>query len=368
MHQLEWPLSRRSLLKRGAGGALGLSMAGKFGLAGRAAAADAVTLNWLTWSDHYFPEQLQEVQQKTGIAARPQLFSDDADAYIKAKSGGGGWDMSSEDALWVPKFYDEGLIEAFDIKSFPVAKQLYSAALNVPFWKAGSNQMGYPFGWSSVQIYYNPKYVKTKPDSWHALLEKEYAKKIVLENQPTDLMAMAGIATGAKKPYDMTTDEIANAKDFLIKLKPNVLKLVSQNPEAIRALTDESAWLTVENIGTDARVKDAGGPTIEIASPKEGLFGWMDAEMLLKASAHKDSFETFIDTMEQAEWIAKNFMTYGRPLFNEQAYKLLAQQGHQERADRFLYNQPERPLGMVLKGPSSNEQAYIDAFNEALGA
>jgi spermidine/putrescine-binding protein len=368
MDQLERRLSRRRLLQRGAAGAVGLYVAGTFRLAGRASAADAVTLNWLTWSDHYFPEQLQEVQQKTGIAARPQLFSDDADAYIKVKAGGGGWDMSSEDALWVPKFYDEGLIEAFDIKSFPVAKQLYAAALNVPFWKAGSNQMGYPFGWSSVQIYYNPKYVKTKPDSWHALLDKQYAKKIVLENQPTDLMAMAGIATGAKKPYDMTTDEIANAKDFLIKLKPNVLKLVSQNPEAIRALTDESAWLTVENIGTDARVKDAGGPTIEIASPKEGLFGWMDAEMLLKESAHKDSFETFIDTMEQAEWIAKNFMTYGRPLFNEEAYKLLVKQGHQERADRFLYNEPERPLGMVLKGPSSNEQAYIDAFNEALGA
>ncbi len=165
MDQLERPLSRRTLLQRGAAGAVGLYAAGAFGLAGRAAGDTSdVTLNWLTWSDHYFPEQLQEVQKATGIGARAQLFSDDADAYIKVKAGGGGWDISSEDALWVPKFYNEGLIEAFDIKSFPVAKQLYSAALDVPFWKAGSNQMGYPFGWSSVQIYYNPKYVKTEPE------------------------------------------------------------------------------------------------------------------------------------------------------------------------------------------------------------
>jgi len=370
MEHLERPMTRGGLLRAGAVGAAGLVAAGTAGRALGATRVDAsgTTLNWLTWSDHYFSNQLQAVKKSTGIGGRVQLISDDSDAYIKVKQGGGHWDISSEDALWVPKFYKEGLIVPFDIKDFPVSKQLYPIATQVPFWKAGNLQMGYPFGWSSLQIYYNPKYVKTKPDSYHALLNKAYKKRIVLENQPTDLMAMAGLATGAKKPYDMTTDEIANAKDFLIKLKPNVLKLVSQNPEAIRALTDESAWLTVENIGTDARVKDAGGPTIEIASPKEGLFGWMDAEMLLKASAHKDSFETFIDTMEQAEWIAKNFMTYGRPLFNEQAYKLLAQQGHQERADRFLYNQPERPLGMVLKGPSSNEQAYIDAFNEALGA
>jgi spermidine/putrescine transport system substrate-binding protein len=374
MDHLEQGISRRTLLRRGAAGALGLYGAGALAGVGQAAsaastrAASGTTLNWLTWSDHYFPKQIQQVQKKIGIGARPQLFSDDSDSYVKVKAGGGGWDMSSEDALWVPKFYNEGLIQAFDIKSFPVSKELYPVALNVPFWKAGSNQMGYPFGWSSLQIYYNPKYVRTKPTSWHALLDPKYKKKIVLENQPTDLMAMAGIATGAKKPYDMTTAEIANAKAFLTQLKPNVLKLVSQNSESVRALTDESAWLTIENIGTDARVKDAGGPLIGIATPKEGVYGWMDAEMLLKESSNSSSFEPFINAMETSAWIAHNFLVNGRPLFNEKAYKLLVNTGHKERADRFLYNDPERPLTMVLKGPSSNEQAYIDAFNESLGA
>ncbi len=368
MHRIERGLSRRRLLQRSAAGAAGLYAASAAGRMGQAVAAGNVTLNWLTWSDHYFPDQLQEVQKTTGIAGRPQLFSDDADAYIKVKRGGGGWDMSSEDALWVTKFYEDGLIEPFDIKSFPVAKQLYPMALDIPFWKSGADQMAYPFGWSSVQLYYNPKYVTTKPTSWQALLDKKYAKKIVIENQPTDIVAMAGIATGAKKPYDMTPDEIAQAKEFLIRLKPNILKAVSQNTETITSLADESAWIGLENLGTDARVKDAGGPLIEVATPDEGTFGWMDAEMLLKESENKDAFPTFINTMEDASWIAKNFITYGRPLFNEAAYKILVQQGQQERADRYFYNEPERALKMVLKGPSSNAQAYIDAYNEAFGA
>jgi spermidine/putrescine transport system substrate-binding protein len=375
MEHLERPITRRGLLKAGAVSAAGLYAAGTLGRAGRAAGATRVsaggtTMNWLTWSDHFLtkPNQLGAVKKLTGITGRPQLFSDDSDSYVKVKAGGGGWDMSSEDALWVPKFYNEGLIVAFDIKSFPVSKQLYSVALDVPFWKAGSNQMGYPFGWSSLQIFYNPKYVKTKPDSYHALLNKSYKKKIVLENQPTDLMAMAGLATGAKKPYGMTTGEIASAKAFLKQLKPNVLKLVSQNTEVVRALSDGTAWLTIENIGTDARVKDAGGPTILTADPKEGLYGWMDAEMLLKESKNQGSFEKFINAMEQAPYIAQNFLTNGRPLFNEKAYKLLVNSGHKERADKFFYNQPERPLGMTLKGPSGNAQAYLDAFNEVFGA
>jgi len=369
MEHLERPVTRRGMLVAGAAGAAGLVAARGLGTAGRAfgateVRAGGVTLNWLTWSDHFFPSQLQQVKKQVGIGARPQLFSDDSDSYVKVKAGGGGWDMSSEDALWVPKFYKEGLIVPFDIKSFPVSKQLYSVALDVPFWKAGSNQMGYPFGWSSLQIYYNPKYVSPKPTSYHALLDPKYKKKIVLENQPTDLMAMAGLATGAKHPYNMTTAEIANAKAFLKQLKPNVLKLVSQNTEVVRALTDGSAWLTIENLGTDARVRDAKGPVIDSADPKEGLYGWMDAEMLLKESSNQSSFEKFINAMEQAPWIAKNFLTNGRPLFNEKAYKILVNTGHKERADRFFYNDPERPIGMTLKGPSGNAQAYIDAFNE----
>ncbi len=369
MEHLERPVTRTRFLAAGAAGAAGLVAARSLGTAGRAfgatrARTSGVTLNWLTWSDHYFSNQLQRVQKQVGVGARVQLISDDSDAYIKVKRGGGQWDVSSEDALWVPKFYKEGLIVPFDIKSFPVAKQLYSVALHVPFWKAGNLQMGYPFGWSSLQIYYNPKYVKTKPTSYHALLNKSYAKKIVLENQPTDLMAMAGLATGAKQPYNMTTGEISSAKAFLKQLKPNVLKLVSQNTEVVRALTDESAWLTIENLGTDARVKDARGPLIEVADPKEGLYGWMDAEMLLKESPNQSSFEKFVNAMEQAPWIAKNFLTNGRPLFNAKAYKILVNTGHKERADRFFYNDPERPLKMTLKGPSGNAQAYIDAFNE----
>ncbi len=367
MNQVDRPLTREQLLRTGAVGALGLTAAGRFAERALAAELGGVTLNWLTWSDHYFPSQLQKVKKSTQIGGHVQLISDDSDAYIRVKRGGGQWDISSEDALWVPKFYKEGLIEAFDIKSIAVSKQLYPIALNIPFWKSGSNQMGYPFGWSSLQIYYNPKYVKTKPDSYHALTDKKYKKKIVVENQPTDLMAMAGIATGAKKPYNMTKAEISRAKQFLKAFKPNVLKLVSQNTEVVRALTDESAWLSIENLGTDVRVKDAGGPRINVVSAKEGLYGWMDAEMMLKGSHHKDKFPRFLNAMEQAPWIAKNFIANGRPLFNEKAYKILVNQGHKERADRFFYNHPERPLSMTLKGPSGNATAYIDAFNEVFG-
>jgi spermidine/putrescine-binding protein len=369
-------MSRGRALRLGAVGALGVIAAGCGGSSKSSSgigsptgkSKDAVTLNWLTWSDHYANDQLAAVQKQTNERGRPQLFSDNADAYLKVKQTGSQFDIVSGDALWVPKYNKDGLTDSFDLSALPVSSQLFSIARDFPFWKDGSNYMGYPFSWSTVQIYYNPKYVHTIPDSWHAILDKKYKGKISLENIPTDMMAIAGRATGAKDPYNMTDAEIADAKGWLKEFKPNVLKLASQNNEVVRALADGSAWIGITNLGTDDRVKDAGGPVVKMAYPKEGTIGFIDSEQMVSAGKQQDSFARFINAMQQAPYIAQNFITNGRPLFNEKAYKMLVDQGHEDRAKRLLYNQPEKALKMTLKGPSGSEQAYTDAFNEVFGA
>jgi spermidine/putrescine-binding protein len=381
------PVTRRQALRAGAlgvtglyvaacgsassngGGASSSASAAASGGASSAKASNApVTLNWETWNDHYLPKQLTAVQKATGIAARPSLESDDSDGYLKVKQTGGQYDIVSTDALWAKKYFADGLTQPFDIDEVPVSSQLYSIAKEVPFWKAGGGYLVYPNGWSSVNIYYNPKYVSPAPTSWEVLTDSKYAGKVVAENQPTDLMAMAGLATGAKQPYNMTTAEISRAKDFLQSAKPAFLKLVSQNSDSVRALADGSAWMALENLGTDYRVKAAGGPIVKEATPKEGVVGWIDGEQMVKASAHKDRFNQFLNGMEQSNWVAQNFLVNGRPLFNEKAYKVLVNQGYKERADLLWYNQPDRAMQMTLKGPSGNVQDYIDAFNQVFGA
>lgn len=369
-------MTRGRVLRLGAIGALGAiaagcggSSSGSSGIGSATGRSDQpVTLNWLTWSDHYANDQLAAVKRLTNEQGRPQLFSDNADAYLKIKQTGSQFDIVSGDALWVPKYHKDGLTQSFDLSELPVSKQLYSIARDFSFWKDGSNYMGYPFSWSTVQIYYNPQYVKTKPDSWHALLDSKYKGKISLENIPTDMMAIAGKATGAKDPYSMSTAQIADAKNWLKEFKPNVLKLASQNNEVVRALADGSAWIGITNLGTDDRVKDAGGPEVKPAYPKEGTIGFIDSEQIVKASKNHDAFARFVNAMQQAPYIAQNFLTNGRPLFNEKSYKILVTQGNGDRARRLLYNRPDLALKMTLKGPSGNEQAYTDAFNEVFGA
>lgn len=331
-------------------------------------AAPTGTFNWMTWSDHWYQAQLDALAAANNIKSSITSFSDNIDAYTKVKEVGGQIDMVSGDALWVPHYFESGLIEAWDINQLEVAKQLYSVARTFPIWTKPEGYLGYPFGWSPVQIYYDPAHVSPAPDSWEVLLDPKYKKRVVVEDQPVEIMAYMGKLAGVADPYNMTPDDIGKAKALLIQLKPNILRLAPQNTDTIAALKNGEAWIATGNLGTDTRVKDQGGPALNVFTPKEGTIGWMDSEMIVKGGANTNLIMPFLEVAEQAEFIAANFILNGRPLFNEKAYGILKNMGQQDKADRFLYNKPETVLTMTLKGPGTSTQAAIAAFNEVFGA
>ncbi|HXI81502.1 MAG TPA: ABC transporter substrate-binding protein [Verrucomicrobiae bacterium] len=333
-----------------------------------ATTAPTGTFNWMTWGDHWYQAQVDTIAANNNIKANSTLFSDNIDAYTKLKQVGGQLDMVSGDALWVPHYFESGLIEAWDINSLQVASQLYSIARSFPIWTKPEGYLGYPFGWSPVQIYYDPAHVSPAPDSWEVLLDPKYKGRVVVEDQPVEIMAYMGKFAGVGNAYSMTPDEIAKAKDLLKQLKPNILRLANQATDTIAALKTGEAWIATGNLGTESRVKDQGGPDLNVFTPKEGTIGWMDSEMVVKGGANENLIMPFLELAEQAEYIAANFILNGRPLFNEKAYKILVNQGQQERADRFLYNKPETVHTMDLKGPGTSTQAVIDAFNEVFGS
>ncbi len=363
--------TRRDFLALGAATGAGvlLSACGSSGSSGSSTSADGTaTLPWLTWGDHYVPGELQTVARRTGVTAKPTLIGDNAPTYLKVKQTDGQFAVVSGDALWLPKYYADGLTTAIDLSAIPVASQLYAAAREAPILQADGGAYGFPFAWSTKPVFYNPKHVTVKPDSWEALLSPEYEKKIVLEGDTTGVMTIGGLAIGAERPFNMTESEIADAKEYLAKLKPNILKFVSQANEVTRAMSNESAWIGVANLGLDMQVKEASGVEIEHVIPREGTYGFVDAEQSIRASDSLDAFERWIDQAYRAQWCARNFLEYGRPLFNEAAFRLLVDQGHGEQAERLLYDRPELAFEQTLVGPADNQQAYTDAFNEIFGS
>ena len=327
------------------------------------------TLNWLTWSDHYSQDQLAKVASSTKITGHPKLFSDNADAFLQLKQTGPQFDQVSADALWVKKYMEGGLIQPFDLSSIEASSELYSMAKKFDFLNDPKGAIGYPFSWSTVQIYYNPAKVKTPPTSWDSLTDPQYKGLIVAENIPTDLMAIAGIATGSKSPYAQAPDQISSASNFLGSLKPNIIKLASQNNEVISMMASGEAAIGFTNLGTDIRVKNAGGPELKSAYPPEGTIGFIDSEMITAKGNNSAQVKPFLNAMQRSEFIVENFTTNWRPLFNEKAAKALtADPKTADAAKRLFMDNPEKALTMTLKGPAQDQQAYTEAFNRVFGA
>ncbi len=326
------------------------------------------TFNWLTWGDHWYQAEMDKIAADIGIKANITSFSDNIDAYTKIQQVGGQVDLVSGDALWVPHYYQSQLVDAFDINSLKVASQLYSVARAFDIWTSPAGYLGYPNGWAPIQITYDAAHVTSGADSWQLLLDPKYKKRVVVEDQPVEVMAYMGKAAGVKDPYNMTDAEIASAKALLVQLKPNILRLAPQATDTVAALKNGEAWIATINLGADTAVMDQGGPKLTTFTPKEGSIGWMDSEMLVHGGANQNLLMPFLEVHEQAEYVAANFMINRRPLFNEAAYKLLINQGQQELADHLLYNKPETVNTMTLKGPGSSTQAVIAAFNDVFGS
>jgi spermidine/putrescine transport system substrate-binding protein len=360
-------LGRRDFL--GLSVVAGLAVAASPALVGCASGSSGDgQFNWLTWPNHFESTQVRAASERLGYTLNPVLFEDNAIGYQKVSSPGADFQSASADGLWVAKYHREGLIDSFDIASVKAAGDLYPIAREYGFWKAPDGYMAYPNAWSMSIIFYNPKYVTQAPDSWHALLKPEYRGKIVVPNAPSSILANAGVAVGAKEPTNMSAEELAEAKTYLQELKPNILKLAAQDSDVIRALADESAWIGIQWLGTEFRVKDAGGPVVKGVVPSEGTTGWIDGEMSVRKTGDVQRFGAFLDAMKTPENDAELFLKNGNPYLNEGAYKLLVDQGKKDLADLSLFNQPEKVLEMKLWGPSTNDQAYTDTFNEVFGA
>lgn len=361
--------SRRTFLK--ASGAVGAAVGfGGLTAACNLAGSQGGTFNWLTWGDHYIDSQLKAIENSDKIVANISELAGNAEGFAKLKEVKGQLDMVSADALWVrDAYHKEGLIEPFDINELKVAKQLFPFAREFKIWTTPEGYLGYPFGWSPILIYYDPAKVSGSPDGWEVILDPKYKGRVVVENQPEEIVAYMARAAGFDTPYSLSDDQLATVRGLLEQLKPNILRFAQQATDSVNAMISGEAWLITGNIGNEDRVKNGGGPEIKGYVPKEGTVAWQDSEMIVKGGANTALIKPFWEKAEVAENIAENFLSQGRPLFNEQAYKLLVDQGKKDQADRYHYNDAEEILGKsILKGPGTSTDKSIQLFNEIFGA
>ncbi len=367
---MAWKHTRREFLRNSAMGGLAAAttMTGVSSMVSPARAAIEGPLNILSWGSRNFQVEIDDFLKETGVHVNFVGASGNSENMAKIKLGGGDrYDIVGVDALWVPKFYEEGLIDVFDFEKMPEYGDMFDQFKQMSIWKVGDMWMAQPWAWSPLVLWYNSDRIKTPPTSINFLFDPELKGRIALTRQQEDVVAWMGIASGAKKPYAMTDAELAAAKEALKRLMPNILKFPPQEEELVRLAADESIWVTALSAGGALRIKEAGGPNMKGFLPPEGYLGYFDGDCIVKGAAHREAALAWLGHRVHADYVLTNFEKYKRPLAFRGPLDILAKQGRSDYAHELFYDQPEILSKMVVIGPPPDIGAYLDVFNEVVG-
>jgi putative spermidine/putrescine transport system substrate-binding protein len=155
-----------------------------------------------------------------------------------------------------------------------------------------------------VGIAYSTKRVPGGPKSWTELWDAKYAQKIIVPSlQNTEgfwtLLVAAHLETG--KPYKEAQYEIDAAFKKLKSLKPNLLNVYTNAPQAINLLEQGEAWMIGGQFSAYTLIRKADGSPVDLAVPADGGFSMPSGIAKVAGGPAPDLADAVIDAFLGAE-------------------------------------------------------------------
>jgi putative spermidine/putrescine transport system substrate-binding protein len=153
-------------------------------------------------------------------------------------------------------------------------------------------------------IAYNTKALPKGVQSWAELWEPKFKGRVILPSlQNTEglasLFLASHLATGKPMAEALKDPEPGFAK--LSALKPNLLTVYTQMPQAFNLPEQGEAWVIANALSSFALQRKAGGAPIELAAPKEGIFASPSGICVVKGAPAEDLAFAYVNEMLGAE-------------------------------------------------------------------
>lgn len=266
------------------------------------------TLTVSIWSDYYPEDLAEQFEEATGVKTTIVNHTTNEDIVAKlTASADSGIDVAFVSGQYAQALGEQGLLAELDKSLIPNESHLYPEALELDYDEG--NVYSEPYAWGTTGLCYRPDLTGFAPTSWNDLLNP----KPELEGKTTMLstdrwLAMPALKAAGHSLNTTDDDELAEAKDQLLKTKPTLLayddttfysKLVSGEAAMVEA------WDGWCNYGI------AEDPTIEFVVPDEGADLWVDTMTVLESSKNKEAAMAFINYILDPEvqtWVAENIL------------------------------------------------------------
>ncbi|ASJ55232.1 spermidine/putrescine ABC transporter substrate-binding protein [Brevibacillus formosus] len=273
-------------------------------------------LNIYSWADNFDPDVIKDFEQKFNVKVNYDVYGSNEEMLAKIQAGASGYDLIQPSDYMVGTMIQLGLLEELNKANIPNMGNIVSTFKTPPFDK--ENKYSLVYTWGITGIAYNKKYVKETPTSWNDLWNEAYKGRVIMLNDPREVMGMALIKNGFSNSTT-NTEELEKSFADLKKVVPNVVAFDTDNIK--QKMIAEEAWIGTVWSG-DAAFIHAQNPDVEYFIPKEGATIWADTLAIPKGAKNKEMAEKFINYLMDPEVSVKNYESIGYSNPNEKAYSL----------------------------------------------
>jgi spermidine/putrescine-binding protein len=190
------------------------------------------------------------------------------------------------------------------------------ADLEAPLVQGGQidgQQYFLPADWGfSSPLYRSDEVEPDGEESWALFYDDRYEGKISWWDSPLENFVIWGYVNGVEDPWDMTDEQLDEARDFLMSKKHLCRNFWSSQTNLDADIAAGNIWIAYAWAGSYVAAKDAGLDVV-YSEPQEGRLGWNCGFVLMADTDNFRHAHEFVDTwssVESAEWIINNY-AYG---------------------------------------------------------
>ena len=178
------------------------------------------------------------------------------------------------------------------------------ADLEEPLVKGGQidgQQYFIPADWGfSSPLYRSDKVEPDGEESWTLFYDDRYEGKISWWDSPLENFVIWGYVNGVENPWEMTDDELDEARDFLMSKKHLCRNFWSSQTDLDADIAAGNIWIAYAWAGSYAAAKEAKLDVV-YSDPKEGRLGWNCGFVLMADTENFRHAHEFVDTWSSVE-------------------------------------------------------------------
>lgn len=273
--------------------------------------------NWgeyISDGDDGLMDVIGEFEKKTNIKVNYTTYETNEELFNMLKNSNVSYDVVIPSEYMISKMIKEDMLLELDYDNIPNYKYLTKRFKNLACDPKSKYTVCY--SWGVTAMVYDKTKIKTKPESWDALWDKNLKGQILMFNNSRDAMAISMQLCGIN-PSECSKADVDKAAAKLNEQKPLLKKYVMD--QVFTEMENGQASIAPYYAG-DIMTMIGNNSDLDYAMPKDGSNLFYDAMCIPKCSKNKKNAEAFINFMEDPKVAAANcqYLNYATP--NQEAY------------------------------------------------